>query len=78
MLKESACPLPVAEGGFVVGVDAAAKLAVFAFAGHLTIKQGEDAAANIVGVTMRVETKVNDVGVEVVLEVELLVRKSMQ
>ena len=79
MLKERSGPLPVAEGGFVVGIDTTAELAVFAFAGHLTIEQGENAAANIVGVTMRVETKVNEVGVEVVLEVKLLVRtKSMQ
>ena len=79
MLKEGAGPLPVAESGFVVSGDATAKLSVFAFAGHLTIEQGENAAADVVGVAVGMETKVNDVGLEVVLKVELLVRaKSMQ
>ena len=54
-------------------------MSVFAFAGHLTIEQGENAAADVVGVAVGMETKVNDVGLEVVLKVELLVRaKSMQ
>ena len=42
-------------------------------------EEGEDAAANVVGLTVWVETKVYDVGLKVVLEVELLTRsKTMQ
>ena len=55
MLKEGAGPLPVAESGFVVSGDATAKLSVFAFAGHLTIEQGENAAADVVGVAVGME-----------------------
>ena len=70
MLKECACPLPVTKSRFIVGVDATAKLPIFPFPRHLPIEEREDAAANVVGVTVRVEAKVDDVGLEVVLEVE--------
>ena len=79
MLKKGAGPLPVAESGFVVGGDAAAELSIFAFAGHLPIEQGKYAAADVVGVAVRMEPKVDDVGLKVVLKVKLLARsKSMQ
>ena len=56
-----------------------AKLPIFPFPRHLTIKEGEDAAADVVSLTVWVETKVNYVGLEVVLEVEWVTRsKTMQ
>ena len=52
---------------------------IFPFPGHLAIEEGEDAAADVVGLTVWVEPKVNDVGLEVVLEVEWVTRsKTMQ
>ena len=57
----------------------AAKLSIFPFSRHLPIKKGKDAAANVVRLTVWVEAKVDDVGVEIVLEVEWVTRsKTMQ
>ena len=79
VLKEGASPLPITKCGFIVSIDSAAELTILAFAGHLSIEEGEDAAADVVGLTVWVETKVYDVGLKVVQEVELLTRsKSMQ
>ena len=79
VLKEGASPLPIPKCGFIVRIDSAAKLTIFAFAGHLSIEKGEDAAANVVGLTVWVKTKVYDVGLKIVQVVELLTRsKSMQ
>ena len=62
-----------------IGCYAAAKLPVFPFPGHLTIKKGKYAAADVVGLPVWVEPKVNNVGVEVVLEIEWMTRsKAMQ
>ena len=64
---------------FVVGIDAATKLPVFPFPGHLTIKKRKYAAADVVSLTVWVKSKVNDVGLEVILEVERATRsKTMQ
>ena len=45
-LKKGASPLPVAESRFVVSSGTATELTIFAFAGHLAIEKGKDAAAN--------------------------------
>ena len=79
MLKEGASPLPVAKCRFIVSSDAAAESSRFAFPGHLAIEEGENAAANVVGVSVWVETRVNDVGLKIVRKIKLLTRaKSMQ
>ena len=68
MLKEGTSPFPVAKCRFIVVCsNATAELAIFPLAGHLTIEEGEDAAANIVGAPMWVKTKVYDIGLEIVL-----------
>ena len=54
-------------------------MSIFPLPRHLTIKKGKDAAANVVRLTVWVEAKVDDVGVEIVLEVEWVTRsKTMQ
>ena len=68
MSKKGAGPLPVAKCRFIVSSDAATELTIFAFAGHLAIEKGEDAAANVVGMAVWMETKVDDVGLKIVLE----------
>ena len=55
---------------FVVGVDSTAKLSIFPFPRHLTIEERENAAADVISLTVWVKAKVDDVGLEVVLEVK--------
>ena len=70
VLKEGASPLPIAESRFIVSGDAAAELPVFPLSGHLTIKKGKYAAADVVCLPVWMETKIYNVGLEVVLEIE--------
>ena len=53
-----------------------AELPIFPFPGHLSIEERKDAAADVVSLTVWVESKVNDVGLE---EIERVTRsKTMQ